>query len=366
MSSETTEADSPGRADATVIDCDVHQNWASEEEILEYFPPEFRNRGITPPGGPGYANPTAGHGLCREDSIPDDGSPPGSNYELLREQLFEDFGVDYALLTGPLEASALALHPNVNYATAAVEAYNDWLLAEWLDRDDRLLGAPLLAPHATEHAVSEIERLASHPQIAQVQLPGIHQAPYGQRQYWPIYEAAEAAGLPVSVHSLAGSMGVAWAPNTGAGIPGSYFEKYVTASGINMGELASLILEGVFVEFPDLDWVFIEQRLGWIPGLMWMMDQGWKGLRDQVPWLERRPSEYVRDNVWFTTQPVIEPEDPEHLPQFFEMMHAEDTLMFSTDYPHWDNDNPAAVLRNIPRETRRRIFTENAAEVYGI
>jgi len=166
-------------------------------------------------------------------------------------------------------------------------------------------------PHAPQHAVEEIERLGSHDQMVQVMLPGAHQSPYGDEQYWPIYEAAENAGLSLLLHTTAASSGVAWAPTTGAGIPLSYFEKHAIAVAPLMGQLTSMVFEGVFVEYSDLDMVFVEQRLGWIPDFMWHMDKLWKGLKDAAPWLERRPSEYIRDNVYFSTQPIAEPERPE-------------------------------------------------------
>lgn len=50
----------------------------------------------------------------------------------------------------------------------------------------------------------------------------------------------------------------------------------------------------------------------------------------------------------------------------FEMLHADETVVFSTDYPHWDNDNPRATLNTLGRDTRRRVRSENAREIYGL
>lgn len=96
------------------------------------------------------------------------------------------------------------------------------------------------------------------------------------------------------------------------------------------------------------------------------MDKLWKGLRDAVPWLERPPSEYVREHLYFSTQPISEPEDPAHLSYLLEMFHADETVVFSSDYPHSDNDNPVAALRDVDPETRQRIFSDNARELYDL
>jgi predicted TIM-barrel fold metal-dependent hydrolase len=284
----------------------------------------------------------------------------------MQEQLFSAFGVDYAVLTGTLTQVRLALHPNVNYAKAAIEAYNDWLIAEWLEQDDRLLGSMMVAPQVPQHAASEIRRIGSHDQVVQVQLPGVDQSPYGHQRYWPIYEAAATEELPMGAHTATGSYGIARAPTTGAGLPLSYPERHMVTAASIMGNLASIVFEGVFVEYPNLEWVFMEGGVAWIPHFMWKMDKLWKGVGEATPWLEKPPSQYIREHIWFTTQPVEEPKDPEHLAQLFDMIHADETLLFSSDYPHWDNDNPRTLFRQIDPEVREKIFNKNASGLYNI
>jgi predicted TIM-barrel fold metal-dependent hydrolase len=47
-----------------------------------------------------------------------------------------------------------------------------------------------------------------------------------------------------------------------------------------------------------------------------------------------------------------------------EMMHAEDVLMFSSDYPHWDNEFPEYTLNGLSAELKDRICFQNALEVF--
>jgi uncharacterized protein len=45
--------------------------------------------------------------------------------------------------------------------------------------------------------------------------------------------------------------------------------------------------------------------------------------------------------------------------------HADRTLMFSSDCPHWDIDNPRHALTALPPAIRQRVKVDNAVETYG-
>jgi predicted TIM-barrel fold metal-dependent hydrolase len=47
-------------------------------------------------------------------------------------------------------------------------------------------------------------------------------------------------------------------------------------------------------------------------------------------------------------------------------MGAADMIMFATDYPHYDFDDPTWVSPRIPKEWREKIFYRNAQELYGL
>ena len=66
--------------------------------------------------------------------------------------------------------------------------------------------------------------------------------PMGQRRYWPIYEAAAAAGLPVGVHAF----GYGGWPITSGGWGSFYLEEMVGHAQAQQALLISMIFEGVF------------------------------------------------------------------------------------------------------------------------
>jgi predicted TIM-barrel fold metal-dependent hydrolase len=47
------------------------------------------------------------------------------------------------------------------------------------------------------------------------------------------------------------------------------------------------------------------------------------------------------------------------------MLGADNMVMFSSDYPHWDFDNPKMALQPIRKDLRQRILVDNALELYG-
>jgi predicted TIM-barrel fold metal-dependent hydrolase len=69
--------------------------------------------------------------------------------------------------------------------------------------------------------------------------------------------------------------------------------------------------------------------------------------------------------VRFTSQPLPEPRRREHLHVLCDIAQADRTLMFSSDYPHWDFDDPRYALTALPAEIRQRVKVENAVETYG-
>ena len=106
--------------------------------------------------------------------------------------------------------------------------------------------------------------------------------------------------------------------------------------------------------------------MAWIPGLLWRLDTNWRALRAETPWLRRRPSEVMREHVRLATQPLEHTDgNDELLMQMLAAAGAPEVLCFSSDYPHWDFDDPTQLARRLPAEWRDAVMHGNAAELYG-
>ena len=352
---QTAEATRP--TDMPLVDCDIHIP-TDGEAVAARMPEPFRSKGISGPGS-GYTSPI---GVTRRDAIPDSET---SSLDLLREKVLDPLGIEHGIITGGV-GSGLVGYENVRQATAIASAYNEWVIEEWAEADERLHASIGIAPHAPEDAAAEIERWGDHPEMVQVITGSGTREPIGQRQYWPIFDAATEHDLPIAMHiGPKGKVGIG-NPNNPAGESVTYGEGHIAQSFNYYGQLASLVLEGAFEEFPDLRFVFIEGEFAWVPDLMWRMDRYYEMYSEELPWLSMRPSEYVIRNARFTTQPIPEPPRHEHFQTVLEMVHAEETVMFCTDYPHWDGDySPQQLFGSLPASMQRAIFHENAEKLYG-
>ncbi len=362
----TDTAPSPGLRSGrslTLIDTDVHHA-PDHQEMLKRMPAALRKRGWVAPGSVGYRSPI---GVDRSDAVPPQGGQPGSDPDYLLEHHFDRYGIDYGVLH-PAGTLGLGVSADYRYAAAACSAYNDYMIETWLQHTpggERFLGALLVAPQWPDAAAAEIRRVGGHPKMKQVIMCSAARIPFGNAYYWPIYEAAEEMGLPVAVHPGAEGNGIS-GPATSAGYPSSYFEWHTSLSQNYMAHLTSLVCEGVFQRFPGLIFVAVEGGIAWLPHLMWRLDKNWKALRELAPWLTEPPSQVIRQHVRLTSQPIEEPEKPEHLLQIFEMMHAGEVLMYSSDYPHWDFDDPKHAFPKLSQDLADRIFFKNAADLYQL
>jgi predicted TIM-barrel fold metal-dependent hydrolase len=360
--SDTEQAAAPaasGRAGAReFIDTDIHEalKWGLRD-LAPYLQPEWR-RYVVDAGYTGlrtkYALSTVA-GVPRADAIPKDGSVPGSDLDMMRAQLLDKFPVRFGVLTSVFFPAAETTQPELQAALAS--AYNDWQIENWLEKEPRLKGSICISGDP-EHAAREIDRVAGHPGMVQVLLP-VCPFEWGDERYDAIFAAAARHDLVVSMHVTADSRCAVPLPRYFAAWHMGYTQNY-------QAQLIGLITNGVFQRHPSLKVVMVEGGWTWLPHVLWRMDRDWRSLRIELPWLTRRPSEIMQEHVWMGTQPWEEPDDPSHFGKLIDMVGTDEFLVFATDYPHWDFDDPVRSLpKGLGEGLLRKIMVENALKLYS-
>lgn len=359
-----TETPSAGTAtiptESALVDCDVHVEVPKADVLFAHLPEHWvehiqlsRFKGPTDTAYPPKAPTTA-----RPGSRPDAG-PAGSDLGLLRAQALDATGAELAILNCAYAIESVH-HPDA--AVALASAVNDWLIAEWLDKDRRLRASIVVPSQIPELAADEIERVGGHPGFVQVFLPARAQHPYGSRLYRPMWEAIARHGLVAGIH-FGGAPGN---PPTPSGWPSYYFEEYAGMAQVFASQLTSLITEGVFDRWPSARVTLIEGGFTWLPAHMWRFDKEWRNLRRTVPWVKRPPSAYIREHVRLTIQPLDAPASRQQLLEVIEQLGSDELLLYASDYPHLHHADPLEVLRDLPPELARRIASENARAWYHL
>jgi uncharacterized protein len=339
------------RASYPIIDCDVHHQFPPEG-IAKYLP----ERDVEPyyVGGAGLPHVD---GAFRIDAYPPGGGLPASDPEFVVADHLDRHGIDYAVLSQGSLLGLSGMH-DVDRAAELATAINDWTIEDWLPVDERFLGSLTVATSDPVQAAAEIRRVGRNPRMVQVCATGLP-CLMGNPFLHPIYEACEEVGLPFTLHQG----GLTPTPEA---TPSSFVELHIDMCFPALPHLVSMVTEGVFVKYPRLRLVLNEFGVAWLPFVMWRLDMEYRAGRDELPWLERLPSEYVAEHVRLTTQPLEEPERRGDLVKLLELFDAEHMLMFSSDYPHWDADNPDVALKALPDAWKRRIFFDNAHETFRL
>ena len=340
-----------------IIDTNVQPHFRYNSEIRKFLAPAHKLRSIPDVEQQWYQAPG---GDYRQDLYGD--GYPGSEPDTVARHLFDEGGVDWAILN-PLTRGNIADYLLNSRICAAV---NDWLLARWLEPDytGRFLGTIRVNPEDVKGAVAEIERLADHPKMVQVGVPLQSREPYGKPMFEPIWEAAAACNLPVAVH-INGGNGVDHAP-TFAGHAYTY-PGYAAFMPLNsFVHLATLIIEGTFGRIPNLRFVFADGGYDILTPLIWRLDTFWMSMRDQTPWVDRHPSEYLRDHVRFCSSAFDGPTDPALAERWLNFTDKADLLMYGSSYPHWSTVKPDGVVAGLSETQREKVLWRNASDLYGV
>jgi len=360
-----------------LIDLDVHFH-ESLSTLSEYFDEPWRTRlqeggtyaefGFGPGGGSGDRG--VGGRVKREQDgergdVVDTSYP---NAGMTPEEIpdgMEYLGVDQCLVLSHKLLGAGSYVADDERLGQLAKGSAEYMLDHVLDPSAGIYSALPVPYSDVDASLDLIERLGTEEAFRGIYMvTGGAEPPLGNRKYEPIYELAEEMGLPVVFHT--GGSGLDSYHTKG-------YSKFIETHTLgflesNMSQLTSLLIQGIPEKFPDLKMVFLESGVFWVGALGQRLDTEYLKRQSEAPLLEQRPSDYIRDRFYFGTQPIENPRNPDHMEAAIEMLGGADSLMYASDYPHWDFDRPQSItdLEFLSDAEKERIMWRNAAEVFDL
>ncbi len=196
-----------------------------------------RERGFRGPAGLALTYPPALATTARPEWRPADGRIPASDLGQLRRDILDPWRVEKAIVNCYYAIDSLR-HPD--WAIAMARSVNDWLIDQWLEKDPRLAASLVIPARDPAAAAAEIDRVGGHPGFVQVLLPVRSERLYGQRVFWPLFEAIERNDLVAGLHWG----GLAEHGPTPTGYASWYVEEYAEEPQVFGAQLTSMIVEG--------------------------------------------------------------------------------------------------------------------------
>lgn len=267
------------------------------------------------------------------------------------------------------------MYPSVNMPTFSLKdrevvhpvfrRHNDWIRGYCSEAPERLVAVACIPMPDVEEAVKEVERVADMG-IRGIAIPCTDPAdkPYFHPDFEPFWSAAEAAGLPITMHFLTRTT---W----DMGLPGNWGAPSSTIMGYTRAysalvTLGHLMYGGVAERHPNLRFVAAEFDTGWMAHFLWRLDHAaYRTPKEADPGLELKPGEYFRRQFYVTF------EDDEMGLRIRDLIGV-DNMLWGNDYPHHDAIWPNSMevlertFKDVPMEEKVKITSENVLRLYGV
>jgi predicted TIM-barrel fold metal-dependent hydrolase len=247
-----------------------------------------------------------------------------------------------------------------------VRAYNDWMVDEWCGPSGgRLIPLCMVPLWDVQLAVAEVQRNAARGVRAVTfsELPTFLDLPSIYSGYWdPFFQACSDTRTVVSMHIGSGTK----TPQTSPDAPEAVGATILF--GNTVGGLTDYLFSGVLARFPDLQLMFAEAQIGWLPYVLERADDVWethRGWSHSQQHISEPPSTYYRQQV--TSCFFKDPVGVDLLDKV-----GVDRVVFESDYPHqdgtWPNTQAAAAEQfgHLDQATINAIARGNAIALLGL
>jgi uncharacterized protein len=310
---------------------------------------------------PKYANPEAHFSMVgRWADVPEGAYDPQARAaELDRE------GIEGEVLYTTIGLGFFAIKDH-EFRHACMRAFNDWLAEHCAGAPNRLFGVAMITTDDIDRGVAELERCVDMGlRGAMVSIGQQSGESYGDARFTKFWSAAEALGVPVSLHVAATETG--W-HNTG-----SMYVDFACVFTPTMYAITSMIFSGLFDRHPKLKVLSVENDASWPLAVLermddrWIHDELWAPIMGQRAEITsgRRPSQIFHDHVGCTFMrdrtAIVNRE-----------IIGRENLMWGADFPHFDGawPNSAATLERqfdgVSLDDRMAIGRNNAIKFYNL
>ena len=249
-------------------------------------------------------------------------------------------------------------------AKALAISTNDQLHEAIKKHPSRYAGLCAVAPQDPAAAAKEVERAVKVLGLKGVVINSHTQGQYlDDEKYWPIFEAAEALDVPIYIHPNTPSPQMI-EPFLSRCLDAAIY-GFAAETGLHA---LRLIVSGVFDRFPKLKIVLGHLGEG-LPFWLYRIDFMHGGIvranrSEGVKPLNRKPSEYLRENFWYTNSGMAwEPSV-----SFVQNLMGFDRVMYAMDYPYQFLSEEVSAMDNLPitDEQKKMFFQTNAENLFKL
>jgi predicted TIM-barrel fold metal-dependent hydrolase len=279
----------------------------------------------------------------------------------LTRRAIDSLCLDY-IVVFPTPMLQLGMHPQIDMEVTLGRAYTRWLVETILPADKRIKSFAYLPFNSPQAAIRMVEDFGDCEGIIGFCVTSARYKPVHHNDYMRLYAMLEERGLPIAFHA-----GYHWNDPSLATINRFLGMHALGFVWCNMVHMTNWILNGIPVRFPKLKSVWVESGLAWVPFLQQRLDEQYLMRTSEAPLLTRLPSDYMRENCWYSSQPM-ERTNMKATALTFEMINAETQLLYSSDWPHFDFDTPGIVakLPFLSEQGRRNVLGLNAARLFNL
>jgi predicted TIM-barrel fold metal-dependent hydrolase len=280
-------------------------------------------------------------------------------------------GVDYSVLypaVAGVAGETFGRLQDAELELACVQAYNDWLIDEWVGASPRFIPQCIVPLAPIEAMANEIKRAVGkgHRGVVMPSVPMmLREVPHiNEPAYDPLWATCQDLEVPVCFHAGA-SRGIQFPPYPGFSPEIASAMEAITRPVSSVLVMANFLFSRILTRFPRLKVVFAETSLAWAAYELELADHQFERQRLHTEGYELTPSQLFKRQCymvgWFDATGL---RTRHHI--------GLNNILWSTNFPQSTSTWPetrqaiARCFGDVPENERKQILVDNAAKLYKI